>query len=356
MGDSFTHLHVHTEYSMLDGAVRVEDWSRRRRPTGSRPLGITDHGNMYGILDFYQACQAQGIKPVLGTEAYMAHDHRSERPPRRGRVDDTGRRRRGRPEALLPPHPAGRERRRLPQPHPAGQPGLPRGLLLQAPAGLGAAGAPPRGPHRHHRLPRRPRAAVAGPGRSRPGRCEKAGRLQDIFGRDNLFVELQDHGLPAQRDTNPQLIEIARQLGAPLLATNDSHYTHRDDHLAHDALLCVQTGALMSDPKRFKFEGDQHYLKTAQEMRHLFREVPAACDNTLWIAERADVTIEFGKPQLPEFPLPGGLRRRRRLPARTSPSRGPTQRWGEPLPPEVDRAPRLRARRSSPTWASARTS
>src|SRR5262249_26774778 len=124
------------------------------------------------------------------------------------------------------------------------------------------------------------------------GALEKAGRLQDIFGRDNLFVELQDQGLPAQRETNPQLLAIARRTGAPRVATNASHYTQREDHLAHDALLCVQTGALMSDPKRFKFEGDQHYLKPAAEMRHLFREVPEACDNTLWIAERADVTID----------------------------------------------------------------
>ncbi|MDQ3468320.1 MAG: DNA polymerase III subunit alpha, partial [Actinomycetota bacterium] len=139
------------------------------------------------------------------------------------------------------------------------------------------------------------------------GALERAARLQDIFGRDNLFVELQDHGLPAQRETNPKLIELARRLRAPLLATNDSHYTHREDHESHDALLCVQTGAVLSDPKRFKFEGNEHYLKTADEMRHLFRDHPEACDNSLWIAERADVTIEFGAPQLPNFPLPEGF-------------------------------------------------
>ena len=139
------------------------------------------------------------------------------------------------------------------------------------------------------------------------GALAKAARLQDIFGRDNLFVELQDHGLQAQRDTNPKLIEIAKQIGAPLLATNDSHYTHQHDHESHDALLCVQTGALLSDPKRFKFEGTEHYLKTAAEMRYLFREVPTACDNSLWIAERAELEIEFGKPLLPNFPLPEGF-------------------------------------------------
>ena len=136
------------------------------------------------------------------------------------------------------------------------------------------------------------------------GATEKAARLQDIFGRDSLFVELQDHGLPEQRRTNPQLVEIARRIGAPLLATNDSHYVHRHDAEAHDALLCVQTGSTIDDPNRFKFTGDEHYLKSAWEMRQLFAELPEACDNTLWIAERADVTIEFGKPKLPRFPIP----------------------------------------------------
>ena len=113
------------------------------------------------------------------------------------------------------------------------------------------------------------------------------------FGRDNLFIELQDHEIPEQRRNNPQLLEIARALNAPLLATNDLHYTHQHDAISHDALLCVQTGSQMSDPDRFKFHGDQHYLKSAREMRDLFSELPESCDNTLWIAERADVNIEF---------------------------------------------------------------
>lgn len=133
---------------------------------------------------------------------------------------------------------------------------------------------------------------------------ERAGKLQDIFGRDNLFVELQDHGLAEQKRTNPMLVELARKLKAPLLATNDSHYTTREDHLAHDALLCVQTGSTIDDPKRFKFDGDEHYLKSAREMRELFKDYPEACDNSLWIAERANVDIEFGKVKLPEFPRP----------------------------------------------------
>jgi hypothetical protein len=131
-----------------------------------------------------------------------------------------------------------------------------------------------------------------------------AARLQDIFGRQSLFVEVQDHGLQEQEKTNPELIRLARRIGAPLLATNDSHYVSRSDAEAHDALLCVQTGSVKDDPKRFKFHGDEHYLKTAAEMRHLFRDWPEACDNTLWIAERAELEIEFGKPKLPSFPRP----------------------------------------------------
>ena len=172
------------------------------------------------------------------------------------------------------------------------------------------------------------------------GAEQRAARLQDIFGQGNLFVELQDHGIADQHRTNPQLVEIARRIGAPLLATNDSHYTHREDAVAHDALLCVQTGALLSDTNRFKFEGTEHYLKSAAEMRHLFREVPEACDNTLLIAERADVQIELGKPSLPEFPVPDrftGATYEERAQAylKHLAFEGARERYGDPMPPEV---------------------
>ena len=142
---------------------------------------------------------------------------------------------------------------------------------------------------------------------------------------------MQDHGLAAQRDTNPKLLELAKTLRAPVLATNDSHYTHREDHESHDALLCVQTGAMLSDPKRFKIEGEEHYLKTADEMRHLFREVPEACDNTLWIAERANVEISFGAPQLPNFPLPEGFTDDAGYLAHVT-WEGARRRWGDTMP------------------------
>ena len=167
-----------------------------------------------------------------------------------------------------------------------------------------------------------------------------AGRLQDIFGKDNLFVELQDHGLPEQHKTNPALVEIARRIGAPLLATNDSHYTNREDHVAHDALLCVQTGALIDDPKRFKFEGQEHYLKSAAEMRHLFAELPEACDNTLLIAERAKVEIDFGRPSLPRFPVPDEFtgstyEERAASYLRHLSVEGAKERYGHPVPAAV---------------------
>ncbi|HWE57341.1 MAG TPA: DNA polymerase III subunit alpha, partial [Acidimicrobiales bacterium] len=159
-------------------------------------------------------------------------------------------------------------------------------------------------------------------------------RLQDIFGRDSLFVELQDHGLPEQHKTNPELIRLARRIGAPLLATNDSHYVARSDAEAHDALLCVQTGSVKDDPNRFKFTGSEHYLKTAAEMRSLFSDYPEACDNTLWIAERANVEIEFGKPKLPEFPRPEGFDTAD-VYLRHLAYEGAEARYGAPLPAKV---------------------
>ncbi|MGH9030185.1 MAG: DNA polymerase III subunit alpha, partial [Acidimicrobiales bacterium] len=162
----------------------------------------------------------------------------------------------------------------------------------------------------------------------------KAARLQDIFGRDSLFVELQDHGIEEQRLVTPQLVDIARRLGAPLLATNDSHYTRPEDAQAHDALLCVQTKAPMDQPGRFQFKGSGHYLKSAAEMRRLFAELPEACDNTLLVARRADVRIELGTPKLPEFPIPLGYSSDTEY-LRHVTLEGAKARWGDPLPDVV---------------------
>ncbi|MFM8267294.1 MAG: DNA polymerase III subunit alpha [Ilumatobacteraceae bacterium] len=333
MGDSFTHLHVHTEYSMLDGAARLDELVARAVEDGQPALGMTDHGNMYGVLEFYKECRAQGVKPIIGTEAYMAYESRHERPPRRGRIDDSGGDTEGGKKlyyhlTLLAETDQGY--RNLIQLASLAflegyyyKPRLDWELLERFHHGLIATTGCLGG----HVL----QSLVNG---DEKGALEKAGRLQDIFGRDNLFVELQDHGLSAQRETNPKLIDIARRIGAPLLATNDSHYVKRDDHAAHDALLCVQTGTMMSDPNRFRFEGHEHYLKSADEMRYLFRDVPEACDNTLWIAERADVTIEFGTPKHPDFPVPAGFDDDASYLDHLTWA-GARQRWGDVLAPDV---------------------
>ena len=333
MGDSFTHLHVHTEFSMLDGAARLDELVAKAVQDGQPGLGITDHGNMYGVLDFYKECRNQGVKPIIGTEAYMAYDSRHERPARRGRVDDSGGDTEGGKKLYY--------HLTLLAENNQGYHNL---IQLASLAFLEGYYYKPRMDWEllekyHHGLMATTgclggqvlQALLQG---DEKGAFQKAGRLQEIFGKDNLFVELQDHGIQAQRDTNPKLIEIARRIGAPLLATNDSHYVHRDDHGAHDALLCVQTGATISDPKRFKFEGQEHYLKTAAEMRYLFRDFPEACDNTLWVAERAQVEIEFGKPQLPDFPVPEGFADDASYLDHLAWA-GARERWGETLPADV---------------------
>jgi DNA polymerase III subunit alpha len=336
---SFVHLHTHTEYSMLDGASRVAELVAAAREDGQRALGITDHGNMYGVLDFYARCRAEGLNPVVGTEAYMAAESRHERPVRRGRLDDTG----GDID--------GGEK-------------LYYHLTLLAMSTLGyhnliklSSAAYLEGYYYKARVDWElleahreglvattgclgglvPQALVCG---DEERAFKLAGRLQDIFGRENLFVEVQDHGIEEQRRINPALVRIARRLGAPLLATNDGHYTRRSDAISHDALLCVQTGAKIDDPKRFKFEGEEHYLKTAAEMRRLFAEIPEACDNTLSIAERASVEIAFGMNALPDFPIPESFECGRdeiRADAylRHLTLEGASARYGSPLAPEV---------------------
>ncbi len=324
---------------MLDGASRIGDVVAAAREDDQPALAITDHGNMYGVLDFYKECREQGITPIIGTEAYMAANSRFDRPVRRGRIDDTG----GegdRGEKLYYHLTVLAETTE----------GYRNLVKLSSAAYLEGYYYKPRVDwellERHHSglivttgclggvvL----QALLAG----EQGEAKAlAGRLQDIFGPENLFVELQDHGLAEQRRTNPMLVDIARSLGAPLVATNDSHYCRRADAVSHDALLCVQTGANIDDPKRFKFEGEEHYLKSAAEMRSLFSELPEACDNTLWIAERASVEIELGQNALPQFPVPeefqhGSYEESAAAYLRHLTYLGARQRYGDPLPAEV---------------------
>jgi DNA polymerase-3 subunit alpha len=339
MAEGFVHLHNHTEYSMLDGAARVEEMVLAAKADGQSAIGITDHGNLYGVIDFYEACRKHGLTPILGLEAYMAANSRFDRPPRRGKIDDTGGETEGGQKlyhhlTLLATSNQGyRNLRELSSlAFLEGyyyKPRLDWDLLERYNEGLiattGCLGGVVLQALLHDDYDKA---------------LKLAGRLQTIFGTENFFIEMQDHGLPEQMRTNPQLLRIASALGAPLLATNDLHYVHHGDAEMHDALLCIGTGSLVADPNRFRFHSDQHYLKSAAEMRYLFRDIPEACDNTLAIAERASVTIEFDNDALPEFPIPEEFRGAthkegaNRL-LRELTYRGAAERYGEQLSDEV---------------------
>jgi DNA polymerase-3 subunit alpha len=339
MAEGFVHLHNHTEYSMLDGAARVDDMVLAAKADGQRAIGITDHGNLYGVIDFYEACRRHDVTPIIGLEAYMAANSRFDRPTRRGKIDDTGGDTEGGQKlyhhlTLLAISNEGyRNLRELSSlAYLEGyyyKPRLDWELLERFNGGLVATSGCLGGVVLQALLQDDYKKGL-----------ELAGRLQTIFGKENFFIELQDHGIPAQARTNPQLLRIAEDLAAPLLATNDLHYVRHSDAEMHDALLCIGTGSRVADPDRFRFESDQHYLKSAAEMRYLFREVPTACDNTLLIAERADVTIQFDNDALPEFPLPAEFVSATHIEGATKylrelTYRGARERYGETLSDEV---------------------
>ena len=280
MSKSFVHLHLHTEYSMLDGASRIDDVVAAAASDGQPAVGITDHGNMYGVLELYEAARKAGVKPVLGMEGYFTNTSRFERPKR-----------------------SEHEIFHLTMLALSNE-GYRNLIKVSSSAYLDGYYYKPRSDW--DLLERHAKGIVATTGclgglvsqmllkDEFDAALQAAGRFQDIFGKDNFFVEVQDHDIPDQQRCIRPLLDIARRLDAPLLATNDSHYTHKHNAEAHDALLCVQTGALMAEEKRFKFDGDDFYIKSSAEMRHLFREIPDSCDNTLLIAERSDVEIETG--------------------------------------------------------------
>ena len=291
---------------MLDGASRIGEVVAAAAADGQPAIGITDHGNMYGVLGMYRAARDAGLVPVIGTELYQAFEHRGERPARRGsRVDDSG----GEVEG-------GRKAYYHLTALAENLTGYRNLIQLSSRAYLEGYYHKPKVDwellEEHHEGIIATTGCLGGQVLQAllrgddAGALATAGRLQDIFGRNHLFVEVQDHGIADQQWTNPKLVEIARSLGAPLLATNDSHYTHQSDAESHDALLCVQTGAKIHDENRFRFSGDQHYLKSATEMRVLFDEIPEACDNTLWVAERTDVELAFDQDALPTFAVPEG--------------------------------------------------
>ncbi len=303
---SFAHLHLHTEYSMLDGAARVRDVVEAAAADGQAAVAITDHGVMYGVVDFYQAATAVGIKPIIGIEAYVVEGSRFDRP----RAAENQRMH----MTLLATTQTGyRNLIKLSSlAYLDGyyyKPRMDSDLLSRYGEGIVATSGCLSGPVARHLAPDGTREE-SGPKTVRDfdTALKAAAHYQDIFGRENFFIELQDHGLDAQRRVTPDLLEISHRLGAPLLATNDAHYTRQSEADAHDVLLCIQTGSNRDEPNRLKFDSTEFYLKTAADMRRLFPEdtYPGACDNTLLIADRTEVELEFGRYLLPQFPVPDG--------------------------------------------------
>jgi len=294
---------------MLDGTSKIEDLVEAVARDGQPAVAITDHGNMYGAIPFYKECKSAGVNPIIGTEFYMARHSVDDRPQMKkrskvtddfGGETDTGEKMFHHITALAIDTTGYQNMMKLSsEAFLKGfyrKPRVDWDILAEHSEGIVVTSGCLGGVVLQELLKGNVEAAE-----------HAASRLQDIFGKDNFFVELQDHGIPEQIRTNPQLMEIARKLGAPLVATNDSHYTHQCDHVAHDAFLCIGTGAKIADTDRFRFHGTEHYVKSAAEMRHLFREVPSACDNTLLIAERADIKIDFDQIRMPRFPVPDGF-------------------------------------------------
>ena len=287
---AFAHLHVHTEYSLLDGASRVKELIRRTKELGMDSVAITDHGVMYAAVRFYKEAKAQGIHPVIGCEVYLAPGMRQER----AEVDGT----RYYHLILLAENETGYRNlvELISLANIEGyyyKPRIDKELLRQYHEGIIALSA-----------------CVAGeiPQAILRGNNERAEALiaeyVEIFGQDNFFLEIQDHGLPEEKTVNRALRELAKKYDIGLVATNDVHYVHADDSEFHDILLCVQTGRTINDPDRMRFSGPDYYLKSEEEMAALFADYPDALENTAKIAARCQVDFTFGELQLPFYPLP----------------------------------------------------
>ena len=291
---------------MLDGAARVKELvgevAKVENPR-ARAIAITDHGNLFGAYEFYKSAQAQGVKPIIGIEAYIAPSSRHERKRVKwadGGDDDVSgggaythmtmlaRSNEGMGNLFRLSSLASLEGYYY-------KPRMDRELLSQYSAGLIATTGCPGG-----EIQTRLRMGDFA------GAREAAATYQDIFGRENYFVELMDHDIEIERRTRVDLLRLAKEVNIPLVATNDLHYTFKEDEQAHAALLCIQSGSVLNDPKRFKFENDEFYLKSAAQMRALFSEIPEACDNTLVIAERCEISFREGENLLPRFPVPTG--------------------------------------------------
>jgi DNA polymerase-3 subunit alpha len=303
---SFVHLHVHTEYSMLDGAARIGDLFTEAARMGMPALATTDHGYVFGAYEFWKKAQGTGVKPIIGVEAYITPGtHRTDRTKVSwgdgGRDDISGGGAYTHMTMLAQDNEGMHNLFRMSSIASLDQvytkwPRIDRELLSTYGKGLIVTTGCP-----SSEIQTKLRFGMYDEAR------EVAGELRDIFGAENVYVELMDHGLEIERRVQKDLIRLARDLKLPLVATNDLHYTKAEDAKAHAALLCVQSGSTLMDPNRFKFDADDFYLKSAAEMRHLWRELPEACDNTLLIAERCDVSFTEGEGRyMPRFPCPEG--------------------------------------------------
>ncbi len=290
---AFTHLHVHTEYSLLDGSCKIKELAARARELGMDSMAITDHGAMYGVIDFYRAAREEGIKPIIGCEVYVAPGSRFDRETVSG--ED-----RYYHLVLLAENNTGYQNlmKIVSKGYVDGfyyKPRVDMEVLETYHEGIIALSA-----------------CLAGEVQRFLGRgmyqeaCGAAKRYEGIFGKGNFFLELQDHGIPLQRTVNQALLRMSQELGIDLVATNDIHYILAEDAAPHDILLCIQTGKKVSDENRMRYEGGQYYCKSEEEMRALFPYAQEAIDNTHKIAERCNVEIEFGVTKLPKYEVPEG--------------------------------------------------
>ena len=299
--DSFVHLHVHTEYSMLDGAARVGDLVNEVARQEMPAIAMTDHGNVFGAFDFYKQATKAGVKPIIGIEAYVAPESRFDK--KRVQWADGG-------EDDVSGGGAYTHMTILAE----NNQGLANLFKLSSLASLEGYYYKPR--MDRELISRYADGLIATTGcpggeiqtRLRMGNYKEALRAasdyRDIFGANNFFLEVMDHHIDIETRVKADLLKLAKELKLPLLATNDLHYTFHEDAAAHEALLCVQSGSTLADPKRFKFENDEFYLKTPAQMRELFKEIPESCDNTLLIAERCNVKLREDENLLPAFTVP----------------------------------------------------
>lgn len=291
---SFAHLHVHTEYSLLDGSNKIKEYVSRVKELGMNSAAITDHGVMYGVIDFYREARKQGIKPILGCEVYVAPNSRFDR-------ETAGGESRYHHLVLLAENNTGYANlmKIVSRGFTEGyyyKPRVDKDLLRQYHEGIIALSACLAGEVQRY-LSR--------------GLTEEAKKValeyQDIFGKGNFFLEMQDHGIPEQQLVNQSQIQLSKETGIELVVTNDIHYTYAEDAKPHDILLCIQTGKKLDDENRMRYEGGQYYVKSPQEMEALFPYAKQALENTQKIADRCEVEIEFGVTKLPKYDVPDGM-------------------------------------------------